>query len=360
MSAPDKEEANPLLESESSAEASTSSANAETSQPSTCCCLALALVVLLSGITSQVLAYLYYDRPGEERVFRQEDNDGKKMVTDEENTGFISGKFLQLIPYACAIPASALILFAVLYLLLKPSSKCLGSRWATSRGQVIYSSVCLLLIPLCTAVSAIKLSGTLDDYFLVTGRGIHKNTDSRVRLPPDARFGAIEFVPYTVLDINRGTSIEGEADGASYVGCALPIVQSSASEMRGNVTSMQNKILYWSSSCASTSQCCKDFHATRGKKICDRWKSLGKNVNGKVMYGLLQPSLPCPAQAAKNAAAIRYKMGASENSLSLEVTDNYLVAIQNHLKNGIISLGTPVFSVILLNWVGLVVIVHMK
>ena len=360
MSTPDKEEANPLLDSQSSAEVeSTTSAKTKTSQSKTCS-VALATVVLLSGFASQALAYIHYERPLAEQKIREESNDGKKMVTDEEGTSFSSEKFLQVIPYACAIPASAVILLVAMYLLSKPSSKCLGSTWAASKCQILYSAVCLLLIPFCTTISTLKFSGSLDDYFIVTGGGLQRNTDSRVRLPRNSRFGAIEFVPYTVLDMNRGTYFEGKLEGAPYVACAVPIVHSSASEIPGNVTSLQNEILYWSSSCASTSQCCKDYHASKGKKVCDRWKNLGKYVNGKLMYGLLQPSLPCPTQAAKNAASAMYKMAALENSLSLEVTDNYAATTQGHLKNGVISLGIPVFSIIFLNWLGLAVILHIK
>ena len=360
MSAPDREEANPLLKSQTSAEVgSTTSTTTKTSQSKTCS-VALATVVLLSGLASQALAYIYYKRPGEEHLFRDESYDGKKTVSDEGGTSLSSEKFLQIIPYASAIPASAVILFVLMNLLLKPSSKCLGSTWAASKCQILYASVCLLLIPFCTTFSTIKFSGSLDDYYIVTLGGLQKNTDSRVKLPRNARFGAIEFVPYTVLDINRGTYFEGKSGDASYVGCAVPIVQSSSSEIQGNVTSLQNEIIYWSSSCASTSECCKDYHASKGKKICDTWKKLSKNVKGKLMYGLLQPSLPCPTQAAKNAASVMHKIRVSENSLSLEVTDNYAATTQEHFKNGVISLGIPVFGLIFLNWLGLAVILLIK
>ena len=189
--------------------------------------------------------------------------DGKKIATDEAGTRDTIA-FWQVLPYTTYAPATILIIFGLIVTFSKQSAMCMGTTWHSSRHQVCVTCVCLLFVPLLTAYTSVYLSGELDDYYIVKAGGFQKNINPQVPLPdPKAKVGTLEFTTFTFLDIKRGASFEGKSNGKPYVGCAFPIVQGTK-EKDGTLTSKQNSVTYWSSSCATTSTCCKKYYESKG------------------------------------------------------------------------------------------------
>ena len=354
-----EEETNPLLDGpdiENNRDVTKPNTHYTLYSQSSTTCRALWFLLLICCIVSQILGYIYYDRPGEHSVVQSESkkpNNG--IVTDESSTRGLALDIFAVLPYTSVVPAAVLLILCLLSACSKSSTICFGTTWHASRRQLCCTCVCMLLVPIFTAYAAVRSGSELDAYFIVNNGGLQKNIDPRLKLPnADGKIGTLEFTPFTFLDIKRGTYFEGNMDGEKYIGCAIPIVKGSQDAKDGKVTSTQNGIVYWSSSCASTSSCCKKYHESKGSEICDQWKKLtGDTLKKKKMYGLIQPDLPCPAKGAKNAAVSLHKLSIPESSYSLEVTDDYITTKHVHLLNGAFKLSIPLLLLSLIHLIGL-------
>ena len=370
----DKEETNPLLNNEKGGTAATADIESNNNNnndnidditkpntnntiynQNTPFCKLMWILLFLTCMISQVIGYVYYERTEETMVIRTEQGDGKKIATDEAGTRDTIA-FWQVLPYTTYAPATILIIFGLIVTFSKQSAMCMGTTWHSSRHQVCVTCVCLLFVPLLTAYTSVYLSGELDDYYIVKAGGFQKNINPQVPLPdPKANVGTLEFTTYTFLDIKRGASFEGKSNGKPYVGCAFPIVQGTK-EKDGTLTSKQNSVTYWSSSCATTSTCCKKYYESKGSDICDHWMKLSSTkLYENKTYGMIQPSLPCPTKGPMNAVVSLHKVQYPELSYSLEITGDYLATQNGHLFKGTLIMLIPILVLSLIQIIGLFV-----